>query len=244
MKKVVLVTGSSSGIGREIARTLAKNYEVILHYNSNEDNVVTLKNELDKKYNNDFLMVKCDLSKEKDIDNMLKTIYNRHKEIDILINNAGLAIDTEFEDKTKDNFIKILDVNLIAPFLLSQKIGMRMLKREQGIIINISSTNGIDTPYVEGLDYDASKAGLISLSKNLANYFAPYVRVNTVCPGWVNTEMNKELDKEFIKKEKDKILLNRFAEPKEIAGVVAFLISDEAKYINDSIIRVDGGIKC
>lgn len=244
MKKVVLVTGSSSGIGREIARTLAKNYEVILHYNSNEDNVVTLKNELDKKYNNDFLMVKCDLSKEKDIDNMLKTIYNRHKEIDILINNAGLAIDTDFEDKTKDNFIKILDVNLIAPFLLSQKIGMRMLKREQGIIINISSTNGIDTPYVEGLDYDASKAGLISLSKNLANYFAPYVRVNTVCPGWVNTEMNKELDKEFIKKEKDKILLNRFAEPKEIAGVVAFLISDEAKYINDSIIRVDGGIKC
>lgn len=244
MKKVVLVTGSSSGIGREIARTLAKNYEVILHYNSNEDNVITLKNELDKKYNNDFLMVKCDLSKEKDIDNMLKMIYNRHKEIDILINNAGLAIDTEFEDKTKDNFIKILDVNLIAPFLLSQKIGMRMLKREQGIIINISSTNGIDTPYVEGLDYDASKAGLISLSKNLANYFAPYVRVNTVCPGWVNTEMNKELDKEFIKKEKDKILLNRFAEPKEIAGVVAFLISDEAKYINDSIIRVDGGIKC
>ncbi len=244
MKKVVLVTGSSSGIGREIARTLAKNYEVILHYNSNEDNVITLKNELDKKYNNDFLMVKCDLSKEKDIDNMLKIIYNRHKEIDILINNAGLAIDTEFEDKTKDNFIKILDVNLIAPFLLSQKIGMRMLKREQGIIINISSTNGIDTPYVEGLDYDASKAGLISLSKNLANYFAPYVRVNTVCPGWVNTEMNKELDKEFIKKEKDKILLNRFAEPKEIAGVVAFLISDEAKYINDSIIRVDGGIKC
>lgn len=244
MKKVVLVTGSSSGIGREIARTLAKNYEVILHYNSNEDNVVTLKNELDKKYNNDFLMVKCDLSKEKDIDNMLKTIYNRHKEIDILINNAGLAIDTEFEDKTKDNFIKILDVNLIAPFLLSQKIGMRMLKREQGIIINISSTNGIDTPYVESLDYDASKAGLISLSKNLANYLAPYVRVNTVCPGWVNTEMNKNLDNDFIKKEKDKILLNRFAEPKEIAGVVAFLISDEAKYINDSIIRVDGGIKC
>lgn len=244
MRKTVLITGASSGIGREIARTLAKDYDVILHYNSSEKSIISLKEELDKKYNYDYQIVKCDLSKEKDIDNMLKTIYSRYKEIDILINNAGMAIDTEFEDKTKDNFIKILDVNLIAPFLLSKKIGMRMLRQGSGIIINISSTNGIDTPYVEGLDYDASKAGLISLSKNLANYFAPYVRVNTICPGWVNTEMNKELDKDFIKKEKDKILLNRFAEPKEIANVVAFLISDEAKYINDSIIRVDGGIKC
>lgn len=244
MKKVALVTGSSSGIGKEIARTLAKDYDVILHYNSNEKSTKLLKEELDNKYNSDYLMVKCDLSKEEEIDNMLKIIYNKYENIDILINNAGIAIDTLFEDKTKDNFMKILDINLIAPFLLCKKIGPKMVNNKYGVIINISSTNGIDTPYIEGLDYDASKAGLISLSKNLANYLAPYVRVNVVCPGWVNTEMNKNLDSDFIKAEEDKILLGRFANPKEIANLVEFLISDKASYINNSIIRIDGGIKC
>jgi 3-oxoacyl-[acyl-carrier protein] reductase len=140
--------------------------------------------------------------------------------------------------------MKTLDINLVAPFLLCKKIGPKMVDNKYGIIINISSTNGIDTPYIESIDYDASKAGLISLSKNLANYFAPYVRVNTICPGWVNTEMNKNLDSDFISKEEDKILLDRFANPREVANLVEFLISDKASYINDSIIRIDGGIKC
>ena len=244
MRKTVLITGSSSGIGKEIARVLAKDYDVILHYNNGYESAKLLKEELDKKYNRDYLMVKCDLSKEEEIDNMLNTIYERYNSIDILINNAGIAIDTLFEDKTKDNFMKTLDINLIAPFLLCKKIGPKMKENKYGVIINMSSTNGIDTSYIESLDYDASKAGLISLSKNLANYFAPYVRVNTICPGWVNTEMNNELDKDFIKNEEDKILLGRFANPEEIANLVEFLISDKASYINNSIIRIDGGIKC
>lgn len=244
MRKTVLITGSSSGIGKEIARVLAKDYDVILHYNNGYESAKLLKEELDEKYNRDYLMVKCDLSKEVEIDNMLNTIYKRYNSIDILINNAGIAIDTLFEDKTKDNFMKILDINLIAPFLLCKKIGPKMKENKYGVIINISSTNGIDTTYIESLDYDASKAGLISLSKNLANYFAPYVRVNTICPGWVNTEMNSNLDNDFIKNEEDKILLGRFANPEEIANLVEFLISDKASYINNSIIRIDGGIKC
>ena len=244
MRKTVLITGSSSGIGKEIARVLAKDYDVILQYNNGYESAKLLKEELDKKYNRDYLMVKCDLSKEEEIDNMLTIIYDRYNSIDILINNAGIAIDTLFEDKIKDNFMKTLDINLIAPFLLCKKIGPKMKENKYGVIINISSTNGIDTSYIESLDYDASKAGLISLSKNLANYFAPYVRVNTICPGWVNTEMNKELDKDFIKNEEDKILLGRFANPEEIANLIEFLISDKASYINNSIIRIDGGIKC
>lgn len=244
MRKTVLVTGASSGLGKEIARKLAKDYDVILHYNNSANSIKILKEELNKECNRDFLVVKCDLTNESEIDNMLDIIYSKYNNIDILINNAGIAIDTLFEDKTKDNFMKILDVNLIAPFLLSKKIGPKMVNNKYGVIINISSTNGINTPYVESIDYDASKAGLISLSKNLANYFAPYVRVNTVCPGWINTEMNKELDNDFIKKEEDNILLGRFADPKEVADLVEFIISDNAGYINDSVIRIDGGIRC
>ena len=244
MEKVVLVTGSSSGIGREIVRKLANDYEVIIHYNNNYDNAIELKEELDSLYNKRVLMVKCDLSSEEEIDSMLSTIYDRYSSIDVLINNAGIAIDTDFLDKTKENFMKTLEVNLIAPFLLSKKVGLRMKDNKSGVIINISSTNGIDTMYPEGLDYDATKAGLINLSSNLANYFAPYVRINTICPGWTNTEMTKTLDKDFINSEKEKILLERFAEPDEIASLVKFLISDEASYINNSIIRIDGGKRC
>jgi len=244
MERVVLVTGSSSGIGREIVRKLASDYEVIIHYNNSEKDAFMLKDELDRLYNKDVMLVKCDLSSEEEINNMLDTIYSRYSNIDILVNNAGTSIDTLVEDKTKDNFIKTLEVNTIAPFLLMKKIGLKMKENKYGKIVNISSTNGIDTIYPESLDYDASKAALISASKNMAQYLAPYVRVNTVCPGWVNTRMNKELDREFIKKEEENILLGRFGESEEIANVVKFLISDEASYVNDSIIRVDGGVKC
>lgn len=244
MEKVVLVTGASSGIGKEIVRKLANYYEVIIHYNNSKKEALELKQELDHLYNKDLLIVNCDLSKESEIDSMLNTIYKRYNNIDILINNAGLAIDTLLEDKTKDNFMKTFEVNTIAPFLLSKKIGLKMKENKYGNIVNISSTNGIDTYYPESIDYDASKAALISVSNNLANYLAPYVRVNTICPGWIDTRMNKELDKEFVKKEEEKILLGRFGKPEEIASLVDFLISDEASYINNSVIRIDGGKKC
>ena len=244
MEKVVLVTGASSGIGKEIVRKLANYYEVIIHYNKSKKEALELKQELDHLYNKDLLIVNCDLSKESEIDSMLNTIYKKYNNIDILINNAGIAIDTLLEDKTKDNFIKTFEVNTIAPFLLSKKIGLKMKENKYGNIVNISSTNGIDTYYPESIDYDASKAALISVSNNLANYLAPYVRVNTICPGWIDTRMNKELDKEFAKKEEEKILLGRFGKPEEIANLVDFLISDEANYINNSVIRIDGGKKC
>ena len=244
MGKVVLVTGSSSGIGREIVRKLASDYEVIIHYNNSEKDALELKEELDRLYDKDIMIVKCDLTSEEEIDSMLDKIYSKYSNIDVLVNNAGIAIDTLVEYKTKDNFIKTLEVNTIAPFLLMKKIGIKMKDNKYGNIVNISSTNGIDTYYPESLDYDASKAALISIGNNMAEYLAPYVRVNTVCPGWVNTRMNKELDDAFIESEEEKILLGRFGNPEEIANVVKFLISDEASYVNNTIIRVDGGVKC
>ena len=116
-----------------------------------------------------------------------------------------------------------------------------MKDNRSGIIINVSSTNGIDSMYVESLEYDASKAGVISLTHNLAEYLKPYVRVNCVCPGWVNTDMNKDLDSSYIEQENKRIMLNRFAEPEEIANVIYFLATEGASYINNSIIKVDGG---
>lgn len=109
-------------------------------------------------------------------------------------------------------------------------------------IINISSTDAIDTNYGYGMEYDASKAGIISLSSNFAKILAP-IRVNTICPGWIDTDMNKQMDIEFRKQEEDKIILNRFAKVEEISNVVLFLASNKASYINNSIIRVDGGRK-
>ena len=220
MKEVVLVTGATSGIGREIVKILAPFYEVLIHYNQNYVEALKLKEQLETTYHRKFLIFKCDLSSEKEIDLMLERIYNEYPKIDILINNAGIAIDTLFEDKSKENFMKTLEINTIAPFLLSKKIGLEMRKNQYGIIINISSTNGIDTLYPESIDYDASKAGLISLTTNLANYLAPYVRVNTICPGWIKTDMNKNLSSEFIANERKKILLARFGEPKEVAEVL------------------------
>lgn len=243
-KKVVLVTGSSRGIGAATVLEFAKKgYDVVINYLSNEEKAEALKRKVEEEYHRKALVVKADVSNEESVKNMVEKTILEFGHIDCLVNNAGIAIDTTFEDKNKENFIKILHINLIGPFLVSKEVGKYMLEAKKGSIINISSTNGIDTIYPESLDYDASKAGLISLTKNLAIQYAPYIRVNSVAPGWVLTEMNKELDKEFIEDEIEKILLNRFANPEEIAKVVVFLASDDASYINGEVIRVDGGCR-
>ena len=240
-RKTVLITGASKGLGAAIAKVFAShNHNIILNYNNSEEEAFKLAEEL-KKFNVEVLPVKADITNEDEIKHMVNISINKFRKIDVLINNAGIALDTTFEDKTKENFIKTIDTNLIGPFLLSKYVGESMLKEKQGCIINISSTNGIDTYYEYSLDYDASKAGMISLTHNLALHFAPYIRVNCIAPGWINTEMNKNLDKEYKKEEENKILIKRFAEPLEIANVVYFLSTDEAKYINNETIRVDGG---
>lgn len=240
----VLVTGSSRGLGKAITLEYASNgYDVVINYNNSKEEALKLKDYVESTFKVKALVIKCDISKESDIDSMIEEIYQEFGHLDVLVNNASIDSDQDFELKTKNDFMKTLEVNLVGTYLASKKIGLKMLERKKGTIINISSTNGIDTPYPESIDYDASKAGVISLTHNLANYFAPYIRVNTICPGWINTDMNKDLDEDFIKEELDKILLGRFAEPSEIANLAYFLGTDKASYINDSIIRIDGGVK-
>lgn len=242
--KTILITGGTRGLGFAIANKFASNnYNLILNYVSNEENAELIKEELIKKYGVEILLVKADVSNEEEVKMLFNKATQKYGSIDIVVNNAGIAMDCLVEDKTVDNFKRILDVNLIGPFLISKYFGKAMFENKKGCIINISSTNGIDTYYPESIDYDASKAALNNMTMNFANIYSPYVRVNAIASGWINTDMNKDMDLDYKKNEESKILLNRFAEPIEIANVVYFIASDEASYINGSIIRVDGGVK-
>lgn len=240
--KVALVTGGSRGIGKATVEEFAKNgCNVVINYKNSKEIALELKKQITKKYNVECMIIKASIDNEEEVKNMVHEIVNKFGKLDILVNNASIAIDTLFEDKTKENFKKILDVNLIGTFLVSKYAGDVMLKNNYGKIINVSSTNAIDTYYPMSLDYDASKSAIISLTHNLAVQYAPTINVNAVAPGWVNTDMNQNLDKDFIEKENNKILLKRFAEPSEVAKVITFLASDDASYINNEVIRIDGG---
>lgn len=242
---MVLITGSSLGLGSATAEVFAKNgYNVVINYLTHEKEALKLQKKLEEDYNIHCLCIEADISNEEDVYYMSKSIITKFGHVDVIVNNAGIAIDTLFENKTKENFMRTLEVNLYGTFLVSKVFGKLMFDNKHGKIINISSTNGIDTYYEYSLDYDASKAAIINLTHNLANHFAPFVNVNCVCPGWMNTPMNENLDEALIKEEEEKILLNRFAEPKEVANLVYFLSTEDASYINDSIIRIDGGKKC
>lgn len=242
-KKVVLVTGGSRGIGKATVIEFASGggYNVVINYVKNNDAAQLLKDDIEKKYNVKALIVKADVKDENEVKNMVDQIISEFGHIDVLVNNAGIAKDKEFEDRTVEDWDKTLKTNLIAPFIVSKYVGKVMLNQKSGKIINVSSTNGINAFFPTSIDYDASKAGLINLTHNLAIQFAPYINVNCVAPGWVNTEMNKELPKDLIDEETKKIYKKRFAEPSEIGKVIRFLASDDADFINDEVIKIDGG---
>lgn len=238
--KVVLVTGSSRGLGRSIAVEYAKEgANVIINYKNSKEEANILK-EIISTYGGKPIAIQADISNEDDVKRMVNTIIREYGRIDILVNNAGIAIDSDFLEKKVTDWKDTLNTNLIGVFLVSKYVGKYMMKQQYGKIVNISSTNGIDTTYTYSIDYDASKAGLINLTRNLAISFAPYINVNAVAPGWIETEMNYNLPRDYLKKEREKIALKRFAEPEEISNVVLFLTSDKARYITGETIRVDG----
>ena len=243
MNKTVLVTGAGTGIGAATAIMFAKNgYDVIIHYNKSYEEALKVDEEC-KKYGIDTLLVKADIANELEIKEMIDKILIKYSKIDVLINNAGIAIDTLFSDKTKENFMKTLEVNLVGTFLVSKYVSGIMLKNKYGRIINISSTNGIDKYFPMCLDYDASKAGIISLTHNLALQLKPYINVNCIAPGWIGTENElKDVDLEYIKSEEEKIFVGRIGKPEEVASLALFLASKEADYINNEVIKIDGGM--
>lgn len=240
--KVVLVTGASRGIGRAVAIKFAKlGANVIIDYHKNDQDAEIVKSIIES-YNVKCLLIKADISIEKEIKEMVNKAIKEFGRIDILINNAGIAIDLPFEERRAKHWLETLNTNLIGMFLTSKYVSVHMLKQNYGKIVNMSSTNGMNVTSPESIDYDASKAGIISLTRNLACQFAPVINVNSIAPGWVDTDMNQELSKEFVDKEREKIFLKRFAQPEEIANLVTFLASDESRYINGETIKIDGGM--
>lgn len=245
MNKVVLVTGGAQGIGKAIVLELAKNhYDVVINYLTSNKAAALLEEEIKKNYDVRVMTIQADVSKEEEVDAMISLIEKKWGGVDILINNAAVDLSNLFHLKTADEFRKTLDVNVVGAFNCSKRVYRHMLDQEYGRIINISSTNGINTYYPMCIDYDASKAALISLTHNLAFEYGPYINVNAIAPGFIGTDNELDgYDEEFLKEEQEKIMVNRYGKPEEVAYLVKFLISDEANFINNTTIRIDGGQK-
>lgn len=235
MSKVVIVTGASRGIGREIAIMCAKEgYQVIANYNHSEEQA----KELEKQYSN-ISIFQADVSKTENCENLIKYTIEKYKKIDVLINNAGISEFKLFTEITDDDFKKIIDTNLYSAFIMCQETVPYMIHEKDGCIINISSIWGMVGASCE-VAYSISKAGMDGMTKSLAKELGPSnIRVNSIAPGIIDTDINNGLtdkEKEDIKEE---IPLGKIGKTTEIAKCVKWLIEDE--YTTGQIISINGG---
>lgn len=238
--KVALITGASRGIGRATALLFAEEgAKVIVNYFTQEERADEVVVEIKSKRRN-AIAIRCDVSQEKQVKEMVDRVIEEYGKIDILVNNAGICYEASFLEKPLIQWERTIAVNLYGPVLCSKYVIPHMLEQGSGAIINISSTNGIDSLNPQEMDYDASKAALINLTQNLARKFVP-IRINCIAPGWIDTDMNRGFSDEFIRTELEKIYLRRFGTPSDVAKAAVFLASDDASFITGSVLKVDGG---
>ncbi|MBR3359160.1 MAG: SDR family oxidoreductase [Solobacterium sp.] len=243
MSRTVLVTGGTGGIGSAVVYAMAEaGYDVVIGYVQAEEKARDLQQKITGEFGVRCMAVRGNVADEEDVDAMITAIEAELGGVDILINNAGIDLPDLFSRKTAEQFRRVLDVNVVGAYNCAVRVWPHMKEQGYGRIINISSTNGMNTYYPMCFDYDASKAALNALTHDLAVQFAPFVHVNAVAPGFIGTPKELEgYDPEFLKQETEKILVQRYGKPEEVASLVRFLVSDEADYINNTIIRIDGG---
>jgi 3-oxoacyl-[acyl-carrier protein] reductase len=237
--KVVLITWASKWIWKATALEFAKKWaHVVVNFFSSESEADFVVNEI-KQFGSEAIAIKCDVSEEIEVQNMIDQTIKTFGKIDILVNNAWIVFDMPFFERTAEQFKRTVNVNLLWAFLCSKYAAQEMIKNNWGKIINVSSTNAMESFSPEAIDYDTSKAWILILTRDLAKQLAPKIQVNAVAPWWVNTDMNKDLPNDFIQEETEKIYMKRFAEPVEIGNVILFLASESASFINWSTIKVD-----
>ena len=237
--RTVIVTGGSRGIGAAIVVELAKNnYNVVLNYNNSEEKAKKIQRDL-KEQGINIEIFKADVSKREDVKKLVNFTIEKYNNIDILINNAGIDQIKPFMDITNEDWNKIIQTNLNSVFYCSQEVLKNMIHNKKGCIINISSIWGITGASCE-VAYSVSKAGIDGMTKALAKEMGlSNIRVNSIAPGIVDTDMNKELSFEELQELKNEIPLGRVAAPEEIVKSVKWLIDDE--YVTGQIISVNGG---
>lgn len=244
MNKTILITGAAKGIGAAIAKEFAilNTYNICINYNTSEKEAIELKKELEEKYNINVEIYKADISNREEVDNMIDKILSKFSSIDVLVNNAGICEYKLFTDITLDDMNKMIDTSIIGNFNVTQSVLKKyMINQKQGNIINISSIWGMVGSSCE-VNYSTSKAAIIGMSKALAKELSlSNIRVNVVAPGVIYTDMMKGFSDEELEMIKEDIPMNRIGETKDVAGVVKFLASDDAKYITGQVISPNGG---
>ena len=240
-KKIAVVTGGSRGIGKEIAVKLAEEAYVIVNYNGSEEKVAQVVREIKDK-GGGAEAVKCNVASFKECEKFIGDIVERFGKIDILVNNAGINKDGLILSMSEEDFDSVINTNLKGTFNCIKFVSKSMIKNRYGKIINISSISGVAGNPGQS-NYAASKAGIIGLTKSVANELAKRnINVNAIAPGFIMTEMTDVLRDKVKENILSQIPLKRFGTPQDVAELAAFLASDKSSYITGQVINLDGGM--
>lgn len=235
--KTVLITGASRGIGESIALEFAKNnYNVVIGYNSSKCEGEKVKEYIEKNYKVKCLMVKCDISSEIEVSHMVDLSLKKFGNIDVLINNASVSMDNDIMSKSKDEFLRVVEVNLVGTFLVTREV---IKKCNVNTIVNISSTDSTSTYSKLNIDYSCSKAGVNILSKTFSLCY-PDIKICTIMPNWVNSETVLSMNSDYLEEEMKRIGQKKLIDKEYVARKTYEVVVD--KFIkNGDIIRIDEG---
>ncbi len=239
--RLAIVTGGGQGIGKEICLKLVRSEAKVIIFDVNKESFNKTVEEI-RAIEGKILAFKVDVTKYEEVKKAVSYVIDKYKGIDILVNNAGIARDSLLLRMKKENWHKVLDVNLTGVFNCLKAVIRCMMKQRYGRIVNISSIIGL-RGNIGQANYSAAKAGIIGLTKSAARELGRYgISVNAVAPGFIDTAMTSQLDKEIVDKITSQIPLLRIGKPEEVASLVAYLASEEAGYITGEVIRIDGGM--